>query len=151
MKGETVTGSKKILIVEDYADIAQIYSIILKKAGYDVQVAKDGKSALEGVKTYRPDLILLDIMIPDIDGLTVLRTIRSNPEYADIHPLVLITTNVLQQDISDKAAANGADGYILKARLDNKELVTIVNDLFAKQTGGNASDSVGTQEPTTTV
>lgn len=123
--------AKKVLIIEDYADIAKIYSIILKKAGYVVEIAKDGKSALEKVLSFRPDAILLDIMIPDIDGLSVLKTIRTNPDYKDIKPLVLITTNVLQQDISDKAAASGADGYVLKARLDNKELLKIVDELFA--------------------
>ncbi len=124
---------KKILIVEDYTDIANIYSIILKKAGYTVQIAKDGKAALQLILSFQPDAILLDIMIPDIDGLTVLKTIRTNPEYKDLHPKVLITTNVLQQDISDKATAQGADGYVLKARLDNKELVKTVNALFANQ------------------
>ncbi len=146
-KGVVVTESKKILVVEDYADIAKIYSIILKKAGYIVEVAKDGKSALEQVRLFQPDLILLDIMIPDIDGLTVLKTIRTNPEYATLHPLVLITTNVLQQDISDKAAANGADGYVLKARLDNKELVNTVNELFESKSlqSSSGSDSLTEQ------
>ena len=130
--------SKKILIVEDYNDIAKIYSFILKKEGYIVEVAKDGQTALKQILEFEPDLILLDIMIPDIDGLTVLKTIRTNPEYKHVKPLVLVTTNVLQQDIADKASIHGADGYVLKARLDTKELLKMIEELFEKQAAKDA-------------
>lgn len=132
---------RKVLIVEDYADIANIYSIILKKAGFEVQIAKDGKAALQMVLSFKPDVILLDIMIPDIDGLTVLKAIRNNPEYKDIHPLILVTTNVMQQDISDQASLYGADGYVLKARLGNQELVHIVEELIAKNAHQHPTDT----------
>jgi len=127
-----LTGSKKILIVEDYADIATIYSFMLKKNGYDVQIAKDGKEALKQVLEFKPDVILLDIMIPDIDGIKVLKTIRNSPDYKDVQPLILVTSNVLQQDISDQAALYGADGYVVKAKVENQELLTIVEELIKK-------------------
>lgn len=142
-----MSDSKKILIVEDYADIAKIYTFVLEKQGYNVEVAKDGKSALQQVLSFQPDLILLDIMIPDIDGLAVLKTIRSKPEYKDIQPLVLVTTNVLQQDIADKAAMHGADGYVLKARMNNKELLKTIEDLLEK--GKSDSDSVEAESSAT--
>ena len=130
--GEKLPGSKKILIVEDYASIANLYSLVLQKSGYTVQIAASGRQALEQVLSFRPDVILLDIMIPDIDGIEVLKTIRHNPKYSQIQPLVLVTSNVLQEDISDQAALYGADGYVVKANIENKELVTIVGELLAK-------------------
>ncbi len=136
-----MTGSKKILIVEDYTDIATIYSFMLKKNGYIVEVAKNGREALEQTLKFRPDVILLDIMIPDIDGLKVLKTIRTAPEYAKIQPLILVTTNVMQQDISDQASLYGADGYVLKARLGNQELIEIVEELIAKNEQGTSPDA----------
>ncbi len=134
-------SAKKILIVEDYADIATIYSFMLKKNGYEVEIAKNGREALEQTLRFQPDVILLDIMIPDIDGLKVLKTIRENKEYEKIQPLILVTTNVMQQDISDQASLYGADGYVLKARLDNQELVKIVEELIAKNEQKSAGDN----------
>lgn len=124
---------KKILIVEDYADIANIYKFLLEKRDYKVEVAKNGREALDKAKSFAPDVVLLDIMIPDIDGLQVLKTIRTSPDYADNQPAVLITSNVLQQDISDKAALNGADGYVVKAKLENNELVKTIEELLEKR------------------
>ena len=134
-------GSRKVLIVEDYEDIANIYSFILQKSGYDVQIAKDGKDALEKVLEFQPDAILLDIMIPYIDGIEVLKAIRTRPEYKDVQPRVLITSNVLQQDISDQAALHGADGYVVKANITNQDLATIVDELFAKEKKTDTPDA----------
>lgn len=114
---------------------------MLKKNGYIVEVAKNGREALEQTLKFKPDVILLDIMIPDIDGLKVLKTIRTAPEYAKIQPLILVTTNVMQQDISDQASLYGADGYVLKARLGNQELIEIVEELIAKNEQGASPDA----------
>lgn len=119
---------------------------MLKKNGYEVTIAKNGREALEQTLKFQPDVILLDIMIPDIDGLKVLKTIRTAPEYAKIQPLILVTTNVMQQDISDQASLYGADGYVLKARLSNQELVDIVEELIAKgpTKPGESPQAIGT-------
>lgn len=122
----------KVLIIEDYTSIANLYSMVLQKSGYTVQIAGTGRQALEMVLSFRPDVILLDIMIPDIDGIEVLKTIRHDPKYKDVQPLVLVTSNVLQEDISDQAALYGADGYVVKANIENKELVTIVGELLTR-------------------
>lgn len=128
-----MTGSIKVLIVEDYADISNLYSIVFQKAGYEVRVAGEGKEALAQILSYKPDLILLDIMIPDIDGLEILKTIRTSPKYQDQHPLVLVATNVIQEDITDKATQYGADGYVVKANVDNHDLLKIVEELLEKR------------------
>lgn len=140
-----MTGSIRILIVEDYADIAKIYSVILEKSGYEVRIAKDGKEALSQVLEFRPSVILLDIMIPLIDGLEVLRRVRSEPQYMEINPKILITSNVLQQDISDQAALNGADGYVVKANVNNHELVSIVQELLAQGSDPGTSETPADQ------
>lgn len=128
-----MTGSqKKILIVEDYDDIAEIYSFLLKNAGYAVRISKDGAQTLEDVLDFKPDVILLDIMMPTLDGIEILKTIRNDLRYAEIQPRILVTTNILQQEISKEAAKYGADGYVVKANIHNKELVTIVEELIAK-------------------
>ncbi len=131
-------GSKKILIVEDYADIATIYSFMLKKYGYDVQIAPDGPSALALTKSFAPDIILLDIMIPDIDGLTVLKTIRTDPEYQSINPKILVMSNLMQPDIEAKAEQYGADGYVVKANVQNNEVVAIIRELVERTSDGDS-------------
>lgn len=140
-----MTGSKKILIIEDNPDIIKIYGFLLEKNGYDVGIAQSGKQALSLALDFNPDVILLDIMIPDIDGLEVLNRIRTEDEYKDINPLVLVTTNVVQDDISEKAKKYGADGFLVKAHIDAHELPEIVEELLNRvksknnvQTDGNS-------------
>lgn len=127
-----MTGSNTILMVEDFADIATIYTFMLESSGYKVEVARDGQEALEKTLSLKPDVILLDIMIPKVDGVTVLQTIRTKPEYKDIQPRILIMSNLLQQDIADKAKRYGADGYVVKANMRNMDLVDIVKELLAR-------------------
>jgi CheY-like chemotaxis protein len=137
-KGAKLTGSNKILIVEDYTDIATIYSFMLEANGYTVQIAKDGPDALEKVLSFKPDAMLLDIMIPKLDGLAVLQKIRSDPAYAGIQPKILMTTNLLQQDTAEKAKKYGADGYVVKANIQNDDLITIIKELMERPAAGTA-------------
>ena len=117
---------KKILLVEDDLYIRDIYSTALERAGYDINVVADGKKALPQIKEYKPDLVLLDIMLPGIDGLEILKRIRSHPEFANIHPIVVIVTNLGQIDIAEQARRLGADGYIVKADINLNELVATI-------------------------
>ena len=141
-------GSKKILIVEDYADIATIYAFMLKKDGYEVVIAPDGPSALEQTKSFQPDIILLDIMIPTIDGLTVLKTIRTEPDYQAINPKILIMSNLMQPDIEDKARQFGADGYVVKANVENSEVVSIIRELVERTSTGSTETAPLPPAPT---
>lgn len=138
-----MTGSNTILMVEDYADIATVYTYMLESNGFKVELATDGEQALQKVKEVKPDVVLLDIMIPKIDGVAVLQAIRTKPEYADIQPRILIMSNLLQQDIADKAKRYGADGYVVKANMRNMDLVDIVKELLTRPRRGPTS-------PTTT-
>ncbi len=122
-------GLKKILIVEDDPDIANLYSLVLKRSDYDVLIVENGKDALASVLSFKPDLILLDIMIPDIDGLSVLQTIRTAPEYSKMQPKVLVMTNLARQDVRERAKNYGVQGYIVKANIVPSDLLTIIQNL----------------------
>jgi len=103
---------KKILIVEDEESLLKLESILLTTKGYLVQGATTGLAALEAVTAEAPDLILLDIMLPELDGFEVCSRIRNNPETAAI-PIVLLTAKKTPEDIA-RGRAVGADEYITK-------------------------------------
>ena len=102
----------KILIVEDEEDIQQLVGFNLIKAGFQVEYADSGEQALEKIKRQHPDLILLDIMLPDIDGIEVCKVLRSDNQTADI-PIVMLTAKGEEADIISGFEL-GADDYITK-------------------------------------
>ncbi len=101
-----------ILIVEDNLDNLSIYTTILEFHGYGVASAGDGVTALEMARGSRPDLILMDISIPGVDGWEVTRTLKDDPATAQI-PIIVLTAHALKSD-RDRAYMEGADGYIAK-------------------------------------
>ena len=103
---------KKILVVEDEESILKLQSILLTIRGYTVEGAMDGQAALEAVVTMDPDLILLDIMLPKIDGLEVCRQVKANVATRHI-PIIMVTAKKSEEDLvmGEKA---GADMYITK-------------------------------------
>lgn len=119
----------KILLVEDSTDIATIYTINLEAGGYTVELAKNGGEALQKVLTFEPDVILLDVMLPDMDGVSVLKNLRTDPQFSHLKPHILITSNLLQNDIAEKAKLYHADGYIVKANLHGQDLINILKEL----------------------
>ncbi len=102
----------KLLIVDDEADTLRLVSLMLERQGYEVSTAKDGKSALEKVKANQPDLILLDVMMPDMDGFEVARILRSDPKTENI-PIVMFTAKTQVEDKITGLEA-GADVYLTK-------------------------------------
>lgn len=103
---------KKILIVEDDPSLLRLESILLALRGYEVKGVGDGQAALETVTTMKPDLLLLDIMLPKIEGLEVCRQIKANEATHHI-PVVLVTSKKSDEDLARGEEA-GADGYITK-------------------------------------
>ncbi len=103
---------KKVLIVEDEESLLKLESILLTTKGYLVQGATTGLAALEAVAAEQPDLILLDIMMPEMDGFEVCSRIKKNPETAHI-PIVLLTARKTPEDVA-RGEAVGADEYITK-------------------------------------
>ncbi len=102
----------KILVVDDEENIRKLVNYNLLLDGYDVAMAVDGKEGLEKAISEKPDLILLDIMMPEIDGLEVCSRLKKNPETRDI-PVFMLSAKGQMQDLED-AFAVGADNYITK-------------------------------------
>ena len=119
--------SKTILIVEDELDILKIIAFRLKKSGYKIITATGGKEALAILKETKPDLILLDLVMPVIDGYDVCRHVRENSALKDISILLLTASATTNMD--EKVRVTKANGYILKP-FEPKELLDKVNKLL---------------------
>ncbi len=121
--------TKRILLVEDDAFVRDLYSTVLKEAGYELDMAVDGQEGVDksGVGGY--DLILLDIMLPKLTGMEVLKNIRQEGSHAREIP-VYILTNLGEEDIVQEAYSLGANGYFLKAKYLPKQLLEEVNKIF---------------------
>ena len=104
--------ARSILVVEDEPNIVLSLQFLMKKAGFDVRVAGDGEEALAAVDDRAPDLILLDVMIPKRDGYDVCQTIRANPDWKDIH-IIMLTAKGRDVD-REKGLALGANDYVTK-------------------------------------
>jgi CheY-like chemotaxis protein len=119
----------KILIVEDEATLNDAYGIILKRQGHDVTQTFNGQEALDAIKKDTPDLILLDLRMPVMDGVQFLHNLEPSKNFPKIKIIVFSNYDV-QKDI-DEAFELGATRYMLKAWASPKELVRIVNDTLA--------------------
>lgn len=118
---------KKVLVVEDEQALNGAYKLILEKAGYEVQNAFDGNEALTILKDFTPDVILLDLKMPRMDGIAFLRTFKPK-EMKDGRPKIVVFSNFDLQDEIDQAFALGADKYVLKAWAAPKDLLKIVSE-----------------------
>ncbi len=114
---------KKILIVEDEESLLKLESILLTTKGYMVRGAVTGTAALEALAEEPPDLVLLDIMLPGLDGFEVCRRIKSAPATRHI-PVILLTAKKTPEDVA-KGAEVGADEYITKPFKSAKIMETI--------------------------
>jgi two-component system cell cycle response regulator DivK len=104
--------SKRILVVEDQEDNRQIIRDLLSSTDYEIMEAESGEQALEAVAKQRPDLILMDIQLPGIDGYEVTRRIKANPALRSI-PIIAVTSYALSGE-EQKARAAGCDEYVPK-------------------------------------
>ena len=104
--------AQKLLIVDDEADTLRLVSLMLERQGYEILTAKDGKTALEIVAANKPDLILLDVMMPDMDGFEVAKILRGDPDTETI-PIIMFTA---KSQVEDKITGleAGADVYLSK-------------------------------------
>ena len=105
-------AKKKVLFAEDNESITKIIIYILHKDGYEIIHYPTGEGVVEGIKTSKPDLILLDLMMPVKDGLMILREIKADPEIKDI-PVIFLSANSSDEKIKNGMAMGAAD-YILK-------------------------------------
>jgi DNA-binding response OmpR family regulator len=121
--------AKEILIVDDEPGIVVPVQFLMEQQGYNVMTADRGEDALDLIYQYQPDLVLLDIMLPGIDGYEVCEIVRLNPDYRDVK-IVFFTAKGRETEIA-KGLALGADAYITKP-YSNVELVAKVKELLEK-------------------
>jgi two-component system cell cycle response regulator DivK len=113
MEGKAIGGpARRVLVVEDQADNRRILRDLLKSAGYEVAEAKTGEEGVAAALASRPDLILMDVQLPGIDGLEATRRIKAEPALRAI-PLIIVTSYALSGDDA-RARAAGADDYVSK-------------------------------------
>ena len=104
--------TRTVLLVDDEPNIVLSLQFLIEQAGYQALVARDGEAALRAVEEHRPDLVLLDVMLPKRDGFDVCETIRAKPEWNDIR-IVMLTAKGRDSE-REKGLALGADAYITK-------------------------------------
>ena len=129
---------KKILAVDDERHIVRLVEVNLQRAGYQVVTAYDGREALEKVKAEDPDLIVLDVMMPYMDGFEVLKNLKADPVTAEI-PVIMLTAKAQDADVF-RGWQSGVDCYLTKP-FNPMELLTFVKRIFDSTGGGEGGDS----------
>ena len=125
-----MTSETKVLIVDDDEFLLEMYALKFKESGFIIEVAKNGEEAVQKAKEVSPDVILLDVVMPKMDGFDVLRVLRKE----NIAPksIVLVLTNLGQKDDFDRGMKLGATDYIVKAHYTPSEVVKKVQSLLEK-------------------
>jgi two-component system, OmpR family, alkaline phosphatase synthesis response regulator PhoP len=123
----------KILVCDDERHIVRLIQVNLEKQGYNVVTAYDGKEGLEKIKAEKPNMVVLDVMMPYMDGFEVLKSLRKDPDYAEL-PVIMLTAKTQDRDVFE-GYSYGADMYLTKP-FNPMELVTFVKRLA--DGGGNS-------------
>lgn len=121
----------KIAIIEDDAAIHQMYRMKFETEGFDVQLAGDGRSGVDLIKKFRPDIVLLDLQMPEVDGVEALREIRKN-DWGKNLPIIILT-NLGEEESPPEIKELGVSGYIVKADLTPRQVVARVKEVLEKQ------------------
>ncbi len=124
-----MAGLRKILIVEDNVMIRDMYRIALIDKDYVVEIAGDAESTYQKAQEFHPDCILLDIMLPGVSGLEILKELRTNIVHGCSDTKIVILTNLAQRSVTESAIANGADGYVVKVDILPKDLPSVIKSL----------------------
>lgn len=124
--------SKKILLVEDDNELRELYALLLRDHGYEITEAVDGEAGLQEISKGGYDLVLLDIMLPFMDGLDIIRTIvkKGGTPTQSLSSIVLLT-NLSQDQIVSEALELGVKGYLIKSDYNPEQLLEIIDSFFA--------------------
>ena len=123
---------KKILLVDDDSDISKIYSMEFTKGGYEVHAASDGAEALEMIKNQEWDLVLLDVQLPKLSGIDVLKTLKKEGNGILTKTPFFLLTNLGKDEVMEEAKDLGVRGMFVKALYKPSVLVEMINTYFAK-------------------
>lgn len=121
--------AKRVLIADDEPNIVVSLEFLMERNGYQIRIAKDGEEVLRAVEEYRPDLILLDVMLPGKSGFEVCQKIRENPAWQGIK-IIMLTAKGRDTEVA-KGLALGADAYVTKP-FSTKELLAQVKQILAQ-------------------
>jgi len=121
--------SAKILIIEDDRYISKMYQLKLSLDGFDVQVADNGRIGIEKVKELKPDIVLTDILMPELDGFEVIKMIKADEDLKSTP--ILIMSNLGQEDHIQKGLELGALGYIVKSQYTPSKVVEKIKEILA--------------------
>ncbi|MEE8637520.1 MAG: response regulator [Candidatus Margulisiibacteriota bacterium] len=120
---------QKILVVDDEPDVASLLTLMLKSQGYEVITAGDGQEALEKARSEKPDLIVLDIMLPKLDGYKVARMLKFDENFSHI-PIIMVTAKIQEKD-KKTGIEMGADAYVTKP-FDTTALLEKIKETLPK-------------------
>ena len=123
-----MSDKKKILLVEDDMFIRDIYQVKFTQEGFDVISAENGIEALEKLEQEIPDIILLDIIMPKMDGMETLEKIRANEKWKKI-PIIMLT-NISEKDKVEEGTSLDISGYLVKSHFTPSEVVGKINELL---------------------
>ncbi|HMN19639.1 MAG TPA: response regulator [Candidatus Moranbacteria bacterium] len=121
---------KKILLVEDDVFVRDIYQTKFVQEGFEVTAAENGKQALDILASFTPDIILLDVSMPFVTGIEVLRELKKNPSWKDI-PVIMLT-NLSERDVISQTSDIGADEYLIKSHFTPSEVVRKVRAVLGE-------------------
>ena len=127
MEASDLTSGKKILAVDDERHIVRLIQVNLEHAGYQVATAVDGYEALEKVRADRPDMVVLDVKMPYLDGFEVLRHLRADPATSCL-PVVMLTSN-MQGAVEYQMGQMPCEGYLTKP-FSPAELIACIEQIF---------------------
>jgi len=119
---------KRVLLAEDDPFLIDVYTTKLKEVGFKVDVAKDGQIALDFLQKNKPDILLLDIILPRIDGWEILKKIKQEHKFKDLP--IIILSNLGQKQEVEKSLALGATKYLIKAHYTPAEIVKEIRKLL---------------------
>lgn len=128
-KSESPTHAKRILLVEDDDALASVYQVRLQAEGFDVRRVENGEDALAAAISYKPDLVLLDVMMPKVSGFDVLDILRNTPDTANLK--IVILTALSQESDKKRAYDLGVDDYLVKSQV----VITDVIDRIKQHLG----------------
>lgn len=141
--------SKKIMVVEDDQAMREIVTHKLTSHGFEIKLAEDGQKAVDMVAQEKPDLILLDLMLPEIDGFGVLKYIRGHKDPQVANTPVIVLSNLWSNKDILNAQALKVQAYMVKAYFTTEEILNKINELFSQAQPGTLTKdaSLGMQMP----
>ncbi|MBI1862974.1 response regulator [Candidatus Microgenomates bacterium] len=126
--------AQRILIIDDELYLRELYEEVIQSAGYEVETALDGKEGLEKIRTGNFDLILLDVMMPELDGIGVMQKLNTEDPKPAKMPVIVICTNLSHDPVINEAIKLGAKAYIVKADVVPDQIIEKIKQLLGGTT-----------------